>query len=107
MSNRMQIKLSLLLAILTELVKVQPERAYRLIFPFLTIKQVSFLGGGGGGWLNFFLTPPALPRVQMVWFPVRRTYSLSSLTFTRKLLVEHGKLSMLRPAISMILFWRH
>ena len=28
----------------------------------------------------FFLTPPALPGVPEVWFPVRRTYSLSSLT---------------------------
>ena len=33
--------------------------------------------------LYVFLTPPALPWVPEVWFPVRLTYFLSSLTFMR------------------------
>ena len=33
--------------------------------------------------LYVFLTPPALPRVHVIWFPVQQTYSLSSPAFKR------------------------
>ena len=34
-------------------------------------------------FFSFFLSPPALSRVLVVWFHVRQTYSLSSLAFKR------------------------